>query len=130
MFLSIVIPTLNSEKTLGECLAAIRAQTLPRSAYEIVVADAGSSDGTIAVAHEYGVDTIVANPLKTGEAGKTAGIKAAKGDCIALIDSDNIAKSEAGQKALDAIINGDDYNAAIVTMEAEWSEYCTKHLWD
>lgn len=45
-------------------------------------------------------------------------------------DSDNIAKSEAGQKALDAIINGDDYNAAIVTMEAEWSEYCTKHLWD
>lgn len=90
MFLSIVIPTLNSEKTLGECLAAIRAQTLPRSAYEIVVADAGSSDGTLAVAHEYGVDTIVANPLKTGEAGKTAGIKAAKGDCIALIDSDNI----------------------------------------
>lgn len=90
MFLSIVIPTLNSSETLGECLAAIRSQTLPREEYEIVVADAGSSDNTREIAHEYGVDRIVDNPLKTGEAGKTAGIKAAKGDVIALIDSDNI----------------------------------------
>jgi len=90
MFLSIVIPTLNSEKTLGACLAAIRAQTLPRSAYEIVIADAGSSDHTLDVARAYGVETITDNPLKTGEAGKAAGIKAATGDVIALIDSDNI----------------------------------------
>lgn len=93
MFVSIVIPTLNSAATLGECLAAIRAQTLPRSAYEIVIADAGSSDSTVDIAKEYGVDAIVDNPLKTGEAGKTAGIKAAKGDVIALVDSDNILPS-------------------------------------
>ncbi len=90
MLLSIVIPTLNSEKTLGECLGAIRAQTLPRASYEIVVADAGSSDGTIEVARRHGVDAIVPNPLRTGEAGKAAGIRAARGDCIALIDSDNV----------------------------------------
>ena len=90
MFLSIVIPTLNSEKTLGACLAAIRAQSFPKDGYEIVVADAGSSDRTLEIAREFAVDTIAANPLKTGEAGKTAGIKAAKGDIIALIDSDNI----------------------------------------
>lgn len=90
MFLSVVIPTLNSEKTLGECLASIRAQTLPRSSYEIVMADAGSSDRTLDIAREYGVETITENPLKTGEAGKTAGIRAAKGDMIALVDSDNI----------------------------------------
>ena len=90
MFLSVVIPTLNSERTLGACLAAIRAQSLPRAAYEIVIADAGSADRTLDVAHDYGVETVTSNPLKTGEAGKTAGIKAAKGDVIALIDSDNI----------------------------------------
>ena len=90
MFLSVVIPTLNSERTLGACLAAIRAQNLPRDAYEIVIADAGSSDRTLEIARGYGVDTITDNPLKTGEAGKTAGIKAAKGDIIALVDSDNI----------------------------------------
>jgi glycosyltransferase involved in cell wall biosynthesis len=85
-----VIPVLNSEKTLGTCLGAIRSQSLPRESYEIVVADAGSSDRTLEIAREFEVDTIVLNPLKTGEAGKAAGIKAAKGDVIALVDSDNI----------------------------------------
>ena len=90
MFLSVVIPTLNSEKTLGACLGAIRAQSLPKSEYEIVIADAGSTDCTLEIAREFRVETITDNPLKTGEAGKTAGIKAAKGDIIALVDSDNI----------------------------------------
>jgi glycosyltransferase involved in cell wall biosynthesis len=90
MFLSIVIPTLNSEKTLGACLEAIRSQSLPKNAYEIVIADAGSSDRTLEIARDFAVDTVTTNPLKTGEAGKTAGIKAAKGDIIALVDSDNL----------------------------------------
>ena len=90
MKISFVIPVLNSERTLGACLDAIRAQDYPRADYEIVIADAGSSDRTLAIARAAGVDTIVPNPLKTGEAGKTAGIKAATGDVIALVDSDNI----------------------------------------
>ena len=90
MKLSIVIPVLNSERTLPECLAAIRAQTLRRDAYEIVVADAGSTDRTLEIAREMDVDVVTGNPLKTGEAGKTAGIKAASGDIVALVDSDNI----------------------------------------
>ena len=90
MKLSIVIPVLNSEKTLGACLDAITAQTLPRGDYEIVIADAGSTDRTLEIARAAGVDVICNNPLKTGEAGKTAGIAAAHGDIIALVDSDNI----------------------------------------
>ena len=90
MKLSVVIPVLNSERTLGDCLDAILSQTLPRNSYEIVVADAGSTDRTLEIAQAAGVDRIVPNPLKTGEAGKTAGIKAATGNIIALIDSDNI----------------------------------------
>ena len=90
MKLSIVIPVLNSEKTLGECLAAIAAQDVPRSDYEIVIADAGSSDRTLEIAREAGVDVVCANPLKTGEAGKAAGIAASHGDLVALVDSDNI----------------------------------------
>jgi glycosyltransferase involved in cell wall biosynthesis len=88
--LSFVIPTLNSAATLGECLAAIRGQDLPRDAYEIIIADAGSTDATRDIAREHGVDRVVDNPLKTGEAGKTAGIRAACGALIALVDSDNI----------------------------------------
>lgn len=90
MKISFVIPTLNSAKTLEACLSAIFAQDVPRADYEVVIADAGSSDGTRAIAARMGVDRIVENPLKTGEAGKAAGIHAASGDTIALVDSDNI----------------------------------------
>jgi len=88
--ISFVIPTLNSAKTLEACLASILSQRVNRGSYEIVIADAGSADGTVEIARRLGVDRIVDNPLKTGEAGKAAGIKASAGDLIALVDSDNI----------------------------------------
>ena len=39
-------------------------------------------------------------------------------------------KATAGKKALDAIINGEDYEKAIADMKAEWSSYCEEHMWD
>ncbi len=87
---SFVIPTLNSGRTLAACLASIRAQRTGPEGCEIVVADGGSRDDTLAIAARYGVERIVANPLKTGEAGKSAGIAASCGELIALVDSDNI----------------------------------------
>jgi len=91
---SFVIPTLNSGRTLETCLAAIFSQRAPRETYEVVIADAGSSDDTVQIARRMGVDAVVDNPLKTGEAGKTAGIKASTGSLIALVDSDNILPDE------------------------------------
>lgn len=91
---SFVIPTLNSAQTLEPCLAAIFSQRMPREDYEVVLADAGSADETVAIAKRMGVDAVVENPLKTGEAGKAAGIKAARGELIALVDSDNILPDE------------------------------------
>jgi glycosyltransferase involved in cell wall biosynthesis len=90
MRVSIVIPTLNSARTLGSCLASIRAQDFPGAEYEIVVADAGSVDETLAIAAKFGVERVVTNLLRTGEAGKAAGIEAARGEVIALVDSDNV----------------------------------------
>ncbi|MBN2301881.1 MAG: glycosyltransferase [Lentisphaerae bacterium] len=87
---SIVVPTLNSARTIEACLAAIRSQSFPQNRLELIIADAGSTDDTLNIARRFNVSKVVNNPLKTGEAGKTAGIKAATGDIIALIDSDNI----------------------------------------
>ncbi len=88
--ISIIIPTFNSARSFGECLESIRAQDYPAEKIEIVVIDAGSSDATLDIASRYGVDKILQNPLKTGEAGKTVGIAAASHEIIAFIDSDNI----------------------------------------
>jgi len=87
--ISIVIPTYNSARTLPACLESIREQDYPENKIEIVIADAGSSDGTVEIARRF-TDEIYPNPLKTGEAGKAVGVRHATGEVIALIDSDNI----------------------------------------
>ena len=87
--ISIVIPTYNSAKTLPACLESIREQDYPEDKIEIIIADAGSSDGTVEIARQF-TDKIFPNPLKTGEAGKAVGVRHATGEVIALIDSDNI----------------------------------------
>jgi glycosyltransferase involved in cell wall biosynthesis len=86
---SVLVPTLNSERTLATCLQAVRAQDYPPELVEVIVADGGSTDATLAVAREYGA-RIEANPLVTGEAGKAVALRAASGDLVALIDSDNV----------------------------------------
>lgn len=86
--ISILIPTLNAEKTLRECLTQISNQDYPKDKIEVIVADGGSTDGTVAIARQFGA-IITPNPLKTGEAGKAAALKKAQNELIALIDSDN-----------------------------------------
>jgi GT2 family glycosyltransferase len=88
--ISVVIPTLNAEKYLDECLAALISQDYPRERLELVLADGGSSDRTLEIAHARGVDRILPNPLRTGESGKAVGVRAAEGELILMIDSDNV----------------------------------------
>lgn len=42
----------------------------------------------------------------------------------------NYAKSDAGHKALERIINGEEYTTALADMEKEWSDHCQEHLFD
>ena len=75
---SVVIPTLNAEKYLDECLSSIRGQDYPQDRVEIVIADGGSTDRTLEIAAGYDV-RVVANPLRTGESGKAVGIAGSAG---------------------------------------------------
>jgi glycosyltransferase involved in cell wall biosynthesis len=87
--ISVVIPTLNVERALKDCLVSVNQQDYPKEKIEIIVADGGSRDKTLIVAKQYKVK-IFPNPLKTGEAGKAIGIRKAKGELVLLMDSDNI----------------------------------------
>ena len=87
--ISFVIPTLNAQRVLKTCLNSIVKQNYPRSNYEILILDGGSTDKTLSIAKKYNAK-VYKNPLKTAEAGKAVGVKKAKGQYICLIDSDNI----------------------------------------
>jgi glycosyltransferase involved in cell wall biosynthesis len=51
---SIIVPTLNSEATLGACLNSVVCQT--RSAFELVLVDGASIDGTLDIANTFAPD--------------------------------------------------------------------------
>lgn len=84
---SIIIPTLNSDRTIGKCLESIKNQSYKN--IEIIIIDAGSKDKTIDVAKEYGVDIYTLNNSGMSEA-TNYGVKKSKGLYIYRVDSDVI----------------------------------------
>jgi len=81
--LTVVIPTLNEIEYLPHLLDALDAQT--RLPDEIIVADAGSTDGTVEIARARGV-RIVTGGLPA--VGRNAGARAAEGDLLLFLDAD------------------------------------------
>ena len=51
--ISIIIPTLNSAKTLKDCLQSIEMQDYPKDRIEIIIADGGSTDSTLSIISEF-----------------------------------------------------------------------------
>ncbi|HOX29994.1 MAG TPA: glycosyltransferase [Candidatus Paceibacterota bacterium] len=83
--LSIIIPTLNEEKFLPLLLEQIKKQDF--SDYEVIVADAGSSDRTVQIAREYKHRVIKGGSVAYG---RNQGAKTARGELLLFIDADNI----------------------------------------
>lgn len=84
---SVIMPTYNSEKTIGKALASIRQQKYDQTKIEILVIDGGSTDQTLAIAKEFQVRTI-SNPKRLPEEAKKIGLLAARGSYYVFQDSD------------------------------------------
>ena len=88
MNISVVIPTWNGLKHLPVCFEALRRQTL--SPYEVFLVDNASQDDTIAFTQrEFPEIKIIALPTNLRFAGAcNAGMRAATGEAIALLNND------------------------------------------
>ncbi|MDP4126302.1 MAG: glycosyltransferase [Bacillota bacterium] len=87
ILISVIMPTLNSGKTIETSLRSIRRQNFDQDSIEILVLDGGSSDMTREIAKKYKAK-IIDNPKVKQEYGKYLGLKKAKGEFVIFMDSD------------------------------------------
>lgn len=85
---SFILPTLNAEALLDNCLASIVRQTYPRARYEIILADAHSTDRTREIAKKHGA-TVLNDDGRNMEEGKRLALRHATGEYIVFVDTDN-----------------------------------------
>ncbi len=85
---SVVIPTLNEEKRIVDCLRAIRAQKFEGN-FEIIVSDGSSEDNTVEIAKRY-ADKVVIEKMRSIAAERQRGAQEARGKIIAFTDADSL----------------------------------------
>jgi peptidoglycan-N-acetylglucosamine deacetylase len=86
VLISVVIPAINEEKYIPQCLASLKAQDFTRP-FEVIVVDNGSEDQTIQVARRWGAKVILC-PRKGVSYARQAGAEVALGDIIIQADAD------------------------------------------
>jgi Flp pilus assembly protein TadD len=120
--LSFIMIVKNEEHCLGECLGAIHGV-----ADEIVVVDTGSSDGTVAVAQEYGAKVVEIPWDDDFAEARNRSIQEATGDWLLHLDADEIV-DPAGVTRIRELIDEDGAGADAI--EVTLANYCdTLRAW-
>ena len=92
--LSVIIPTYNRRHVLERTLPALAAQDLPPEDCEVIVVVDGSTDSSVALLHNWKPEfafSVLQLVHRGPSAARNAGIRAAQGDILLLMDDDHIA---------------------------------------
>lgn len=92
LYLSVIVPTYNSQSSIGQCLKSVR-QSISRD-YELIVVDCTSQDATVSIAANYADKVIQLQGKSDRTHARISGVKAASGQIIVNIDSDVVIKPD------------------------------------
>jgi glycosyltransferase involved in cell wall biosynthesis len=85
---SVILAVHNRERSVARAIASVLAQTY--SPLELIVVDDGSTDGTRGVVERFGARvTLIAQPHAGVYAARNTGLRHARGELVAFIDSDD-----------------------------------------
>jgi succinoglycan biosynthesis protein ExoA len=89
-FVTVVLPCLNEAAYVEACVRTVLGQDYPADRMEVLVADGGSDDGTLAIlarlAEGDGRLRVIANPRRIQSAGLNEAIRAARGSVVVRMD--------------------------------------------
>jgi glycosyltransferase involved in cell wall biosynthesis len=86
---SVIIATFNAGEVFEEYLKSIREQDYDQKKIEVVVADGGSTDGTLDLAKKYGC-RVISEKTGSPEGAKAVALSKAKGELVLVGDADNV----------------------------------------
>ncbi|MBQ6395112.1 MAG: glycosyltransferase family 2 protein, partial [Atopobiaceae bacterium] len=102
---SVVVPVYDTEALIARCLDSILAQTYPM--IEVVCVDDGSIDSSLEILESYAAQNPAVRVIKKEHAGvsaaRNAGIRAAQGEYLAFVDSDDFVTSDYIARLVEAI---------------------------
>lgn len=87
LLVSVIIPTLNSSRTLAMCLRSIRQQTHKR--IEFLIVDGASSDNTVEIANKCGA-IVERTSIRNRSVQRNLGVLHANGELLLFVDSDEV----------------------------------------
>ena len=86
--ISVIIPHLDSVDDLARCVAALEAQSQPRTSFEIIVADNGSACGVATVQARVPTVRVVSVTERGAGPARNAGVAVSSGRILAFTDCD------------------------------------------
>jgi lipopolysaccharide/colanic/teichoic acid biosynthesis glycosyltransferase/glycosyltransferase involved in cell wall biosynthesis len=91
--ISVVVPAYNAASTITDCLTGLLSQTIPNSAYKVIVVDDGSEDETYEMARRFPV-LVLRQAHRGAAAARNLGIEHATGELVLFTDADCVPTSD------------------------------------
>lgn len=106
---SVIVPVYNDADRVKFAVRALTNQSYPSGAYEVVIVDNGSTDGTLDTARRLVgqnpglVRVVCENTIQSSYAARNKGVLSAQGSILAFTDSDCIPDLDWVERGVDAV---------------------------
>jgi glycosyltransferase involved in cell wall biosynthesis len=108
MYFSVIIPSYNEASHIRQCIESVKTNDNTKADYEIIVADNGSTDGSVEIVKALGINIIenTEGIRKSIATLRNLGAKQSRGDIFAFLDADMIVPDNWLLKANEYFSNG------------------------
>ncbi len=87
-WISVIVPAYQAEATIDRCLEALADQTTAQDAYEVLLVDDGSTDGTCARVKTHAGIRLLTQPNAGPASARNLGVQHARGKLVLFTDAD------------------------------------------
>lgn len=128
---TVLMAVYNAEAFLHESLKSLMAQTL-KDGLQVVCIDDASTDASLTILQDYSRKDSRIEVIHLAENGGQAharniGLQQARGEYICMLDADDSFSSDALQKAVEVMENGQDMDCVLFEVSLDWPDHSERY---